>query len=86
MKKYKVKYTERAIKNLRKLDKQTRNFIMAWIDKNLVNTENPRTYGKKGLVQNKSGQWRYRVGDYRIICEIKDDEIVILILEIGQSW
>ena len=80
--KYKVEYTERAIKSLRKLDKHTRNLIVAWIDKNLVDCENPRIHGK-GLVQNKSGQWRYRVGDYRLICEIKENEIVILVLEIG---
>ena len=82
MKKYKVEYTERAIKNLRKLDKYTRNLIVAWIDKNLVDCENPRIHGK-ALVQNKSGQWRYRIGDYRLICEIKENEIVILVLEIG---
>lgn len=82
MKKYKVEYSSKAIKNLRKLDKYTRNLIYAWIDKNLVDCENPRIHGK-GLVENKSGQWRYRVGDYRLICEIKDEEIIILVLEIG---
>ncbi len=82
MRKYKVEYTERAIKNLRKLDKYTRNFIVAWIDKNLVNCENPRIHGK-GLTSDRSGQWRYRIGDYRLICEIKENEIVILVLEIG---
>ena len=74
MKKYRVEYTSKAIKNLRKLDKNTRNLIYAWIDKNLVNCEDPRIHGK-GLVGDKSGQWRYRVGDYRIICEIEDEEI-----------
>ena len=82
MKKYRVEYMSKAIKNLRKLDKNTRNLIYAWIDKNLVNCEDPRIHGK-GLVGDKSGQWRYRVGDYRIICEIEDEEIVILVLEIG---
>ena len=82
MKKYRVEYTSKAIKNLRKLDKNTRNLIYAWIDKNLVNCEDPRIHGK-GLVGDKSGQWRYRIGDYRIICEIEDEEIVILVLEIG---
>ena len=82
MKKYKVEYSSKAIKNLRKLDKHTRNLIYAWIDKNLVGCENPRIYGK-GLLGNKTGQWRYRIGDYRIICEIKDEEVIILVLEIG---
>jgi len=37
----------------------------------------------KGLVENKSGQWRYRIGTYRVICEIQDKEILVLGLEIG---
>ena len=82
MKKYKVEYTIRAIKQLKKLDKYTRNLIYAWIDKNLVDCENPRIHGK-GLVENKSGQWRYRIADYRLICEIKDKGIIILVLEVG---
>ena len=83
MKEYSVEYTERAVKNLRKLDKYTRNLIIAWIEKNLVNCKNPRIHGK-ALKENKSGQWRYRIGDYRLICEIQEDKIVILVLEIGQ--
>lgn len=82
MKKYKVDYTEKAVKQLKKLDKHTRSLIYAWIDKNLVGCENPRIHGK-GLVENKSGQWRYRIGDYRIICEIHEEKIVILVLEVG---
>ena len=71
---YKVEYTEQAIKELRKIDKHTQFFILAWIEKNLVDCENPRQHGK-GLTANRSGQWRYRVGDYRIIAEIEDDNI-----------
>lgn len=82
MKQYKVEYSERAIKNLRKLDKYTRYLIVSWIEKNLVDCENPRVHGK-ALVENRVGQWRYRIGDYRVICEIKDEEIIVLVLEIG---
>lgn len=82
MKRYKVEYTERAIKELRKLDKYTRQMLYSWIDKNLVNCENPKLHGKP-LTANSKGQWRYRVGDYRIIAEIQDDRIVILILTVG---
>ena len=82
MKEYSVEYTERAVKNLRKLDKYTRNLIIAWIEKNLVNCENPRIHGK-GLVGNRNGEWRYRIGDYRLICQIQDEEITILVLEVG---
>ena len=47
MKKYKVEYSIRAIKQLKKLDKHTRNLIYAWIDKNLVGCNNPRIHGKR---------------------------------------
>lgn len=80
--KYKVEYTPKAVKQLAKLDKATRKLIYAWIDKNLQDCENPRQHGK-GLTANKSGQWRYRVGDYRIIADIQDEKIVILVLSIG---
>ncbi|MBR5485989.1 MAG: type II toxin-antitoxin system RelE/ParE family toxin [Oscillospiraceae bacterium] len=79
---YKVLFTEKAAQTLKKMDKQTAKLITAWIRKNLEGCENPRLHGK-GLVSNRSGQWRYRIGDYRLIADIQDDKIIILILEIG---
>ncbi len=80
--KYKVIFTEKAQKQLKKLDRQTSALIIGWLEKNIENCENPRGHGK-GLVENKSGQWRYRVGNYRVICEIQDKEIIVLVLEVG---
>ena len=79
---YKVEYTEQAIKELRKIDKHTQFFILAWIEKNLVDCENPQQHGK-GLTANRSGEWHYRVGDYRIIAEIEDEKVIILVLTVG---
>lgn len=79
---YKVRFTDKALKVLKKMDKQTAKLIMAWIRKNLEDCENPRQHGK-GLTANRSGQWRYRVGDYRLIADIQEDKILILILNIG---
>lgn len=79
---YSVDYTPQAVKELKKLDKYTRTFILAWIEKNLVGCADPRIHGK-GLTSNRSGQWRYRVGDYRIIADISDETVTILILNIG---
>lgn len=79
---YRVKFTEKALKALKKLDRYTALLITAWIRKNLEGCTNPRQHGK-GLVGDKSGQWRYRVGDYRLLAEIQDDKIVILILNVG---
>ncbi len=80
--KYRVEYTKKAFKELEKMDKSIRKLILAWIEKNLIDCTNPREFGK-GLVGDKSGLWRYRIGDYRLITEIEDDKIVILILSVG---
>ena len=80
--KYKVLFSERAKKQLKKLDKHIYSLIIGWLEKNIDGSDNPRIHGK-GLEENRSGQWRYRIGDYRIICEIKDKEVVVLVLEVG---
>ncbi len=79
---YSVETTTRFDKEFRKLDRYTQRMIKGWIDKNLINTENPRSHGK-GLTANRSGQWRYRIGDYRLICQIDDGKLVILALSVG---
>jgi addiction module toxin, relE/stbE family len=79
---YTLRYSDRAIKQLTKLDVGVQRLILTWIANNLENCENPRIKGK-GLTANRSGEWRYRVGDYRIICDIRDDELIILALSIG---
>jgi len=80
--KYTVTFTKEALKQLKKMDKASAALILGWIRKNLEGCDNPRIHGK-GLTANRSGQWRYRVGDYRIIAEIYDDKVVILVLNIG---
>lgn len=80
--KYSVETTARFDKEFRKLDRYTQRMIKGWIDKNLVDTDNPHSHGK-GLTANRSGQWRYRIGDYRLICQIDDGELVILALSVG---
>lgn len=79
---YQLLTTDRFDKAFKKLDKQTQRIIKAWIDKNLDGCENPRLHGK-GLTANRSGQWRYRVGDYRILAEIRDHEIVLVLIDVG---
>lgn len=80
--KYRVEYTPQAVKELKKLDRHIRALIIGWIEKNLVGCEDPRRHGK-GLTANRSGQWRYRVGDYRLLADIQDDKIIILVLHVG---
>ncbi len=79
---YRVAYSKRAIKELNKLDPYTRQMLYSWIGKNLQDCENPRQQGK-ALKCDRSGQWRYRIGDYRLICLIRGQELVILALAVG---
>lgn len=80
--KYTVRFTERAKKDLKKLDKHTAALILGWVRKNLEGCEDPRAHGK-GLTANRSGQWRYRIGDYRLLDQIEDEVVTILVLNIG---
>lgn len=79
---YEVRYSAKAQKQLKKLDKSVVRVLIAWIEKNLVNTSDPRIHGK-GLTANKSGFWRYRIGNYRIIADIKDNELIIEVVEVA---
>lgn len=79
---YQVRFEKRAQKALKKMDKHQAGIIMAWMKKNLIGTSNPRAHGK-GLTANRSGEWRYRIGDYRIIAHIDDEVMIIFVLEIG---
>ncbi|WP_429960493.1 type II toxin-antitoxin system RelE family toxin [Enterococcus sp. AZ012] len=80
--KYRVLYMPQAQKQLKKMDRNQAIIIVAWIRKNLEGTTNPRQYGK-GLVGNRSGEWRYRIGNYRILANINESDIVIEIFSIG---
>ena len=78
---YKVAYTKSARKTLDKMDVATSGTIVSWVRKNLEGTDNPRRSGK-ALTGHLAGLWRYRVGDLRIIADIKDERLIILLVEI----
>ena len=79
---YRVEFTERALKDLKKLDRPTTALILGWVRKNLENCENPRRHGKP-LSADRAGEWRYRVGDYRLLATIGDGKVTILVLNVG---
>lgn len=79
---YSVEYSTSASRFMKKLDNYTKTVIKNWINKNLEGCTNPFEHGKM-LVGDKSGLWRYRVGDYRLICEVQQEKVVILVVEIG---
>ena len=82
MKTYKLEYSKEALKDLKRLDSSVARVIYAWMKKNIEGSENPRVHGK-GLSSNRSGQWRYRIGNYRVICKIEDNRVLVLVLTIG---
>ena len=79
---YHVETTPQFDREFRKLDRYTQRMLKAWIDKNLEGCTDPRQHGK-ALSANRAGQWRYRVGDYRILAQIEDDRIVVYLLSVG---
>lgn len=79
---WKINYLKSIQKEVRKIDKNTQKKIREHIEKKIAKLENPRDIGKP-LKGNFGELWRYRIGDYRIICEIKDEEISILVIHIG---
>ena len=79
---YSVETTARFDKEFKKLDRYTQRMLKSWIEKNLVGCSDPRQHGK-GLTANRAGQWRDRIGDYRLICQIDDGKLVILALSVG---
>ena len=78
-----IKYTESSSKQLKKLDKQTALRVLDYMDERVAVLADPRSLGKS-LKGPKMGEyWRYRVGDIRLICNILDGQMTVLVIEIG---
>ena len=82
MEHYDLIYSKDFQKVFRKLDPTVQKLVAKWIKKNLENTTNPRIHGK-ALKGDKKGLWRYRIGDYRLIVDIEDSQLIVLILTFG---
>jgi len=78
---YELYLSENAQENIRKLDNTARIMILKWLKKNVDGCIDPRIHGKT-LEGKLSGYWRYRIGDYRVICAIFDNELVVLAIVI----
>lgn len=77
-----VEFTLTAEKQLKKLDKKWQALILDYLEDDIATLDDPRSRGK-ALVGDKKGLWRYRVGDYRAICKIEDDHMVIIAVALG---
>ena len=71
-----------AQKQLGKLDKPVAKRILDWLDDRIEDCKNPRHFGEP-LSGEMAGLWRYRIGDFRVICEIRDQHLIVLALSIG---
>jgi mRNA interferase RelE/StbE len=79
---WRIEITRTAARQITKLDRTAQKSIQHFLRQRLMPTDNPRQWGR-ALQGEKRGLWRYRVGDYRLICDIQDEKITILVLELG---
>lgn len=77
-----VEVSDFAEKQLRKLDRQIQKRLIDWLDDRIDGCKNPRHFGEP-LRGEMAGFWRYRVGNYRIICEIQDEQLIVIALAVG---
>jgi mRNA interferase RelE/StbE len=78
-----VEFVEAANRELRKLDPQHAKRILTFLHQRIARLDDPRSVGK-ALQGARFGEfWKYRVGDYRLICKIEDDRLVVLVLRVG---
>ncbi|GAB4539054.1 MAG: type II toxin-antitoxin system RelE/ParE family toxin [Pleurocapsa sp.] len=79
---WKIEWDSKALKEAKKLDRDARNKIVDYLEKRVLASQNPYQFGKP-LKGNKAGIWRYRVGNYRILCQIEDKALIILVIAVG---
>ena len=79
---WKIEFDSKVLKDLAKLDKQAAKQIIYYLEEQIKTSDDPRKYGKP-LKGSLKGLWRYRIADYRIICQIKDKEMLILVAKVG---
>ena len=77
-----ILFSDLALKTLKKMDQANASLILGYLEKKLKNCSNPRLFGK-ALSADHKGKWRYRVGDYRILCLLEDEKILITVIAIG---
>ena len=78
-----VELTPTASKQLKKIDRKWQSEILDYLEDEIAALDEPRSRGKP-LSRDKKGLWRYRVGDYRILCQILDKDLVVVAVTIGQ--
>lgn len=78
-----ISYTETALKQLRKLDRTIARRLVDFMDERIAPLVDPRSQGKSLRGPAFGSLWRYRVGDYRLLCEIQDGRLIVLVVMIA---
>ena len=79
---YRVEFSGQTIERLKRMDQQTAKIVLRWVEGYLEDCEDPRRHGK-GLAGRRGGIWRYRIGRYRLVAEIRDEEQRVLLVWLG---
>lgn len=79
---WRIEFEEAAKKELARLDRQTQTRILKYLRERVAPSENPRSFGES-LRSNLAGLWKYRLGDYRVVVEIHEETVVVLVVRIG---
>jgi len=78
-----IEYTDTARRQLRKLDKPSARRILDYVEQRIAPLENPRSLGK-ALRGPLGDLWRYRIGEHRIICDLQDWQLRVLVVRVGR--
>jgi mRNA interferase RelE/StbE len=79
---WEIEYDQEALADLKKLDRQARREILNYMEQRVGKAGDPRSFGK-ALRHSKFGLWRYRWRDYRIICQLQDKKLIVLVVSVG---
>jgi len=80
---WRIEFSEGAKKSLQKLDRQVATRILAFLTERVAKSEEPRSFGEALKGSTLGEFWKYRVGDWRIVCSIQDDKVMVYVLRIG---
>jgi mRNA interferase RelE/StbE len=78
-----IKYTESSLRQLKKLDKPVAQLVLDYMDERIAVLADPRAAGKNLVGPRMGSYWRYRIGDVRVICDLQDNALLILVVEVG---
>lgn len=79
---WRIEYDSRVVKEMKKLDRKVQREILDYFDERIAPADDPRVFGKP-LKSSFAGLWRYRIGDYRVVCRIENEAMIVLVLRVA---